>query len=176
MSAQNNQTKQQRSAMGVLGTVLLFAGAAFVFLLVIARSAESSIGLPRFLYLNRDLWLVVGGSVVAVGMLCLRRSSLPQDTAVLESPFTSVVLYTRAECHLCHDAKAVLNRYRERLPGIDEVDIDGDEDLTAEFGDWVPVVEIDGKVRFRGRVDEMLFRRLLDGTEKAAAVAQRDDA
>ncbi len=70
----------------------------------------------------------------------------------------TVVLYTRTGCHLCDDAKATLLRY-----GLNpkEVDIDADEDLRAQFDVWVPVVEIDGQVRFKGRVDEFLLRRLL---------------
>jgi hypothetical protein len=42
-----------------------------------------------------------------------------------------------------------------------EIDIDQDPALVDRFDVCVPVVEIDGKVRFRGRVDELLLRRLL---------------
>ncbi len=156
--------------MARVGTALLFLGAGLVFLLIMTRSSGPSVPLPAFVYRHRDLWLVVGGGLVAAGMLCLRRSSAA--AAETESPFERVVLYTREECHLCDDAKSVLNRYRARLPGIEEVDIDDDPDLVAEFGEWVPVIEIDGKVRFKGRIDEMLFRRLLDGTAKAKTAAQ----
>jgi hypothetical protein len=41
------------------------------------------------------------------------------------------------------------------------VDIDADPKLLAGFDTCVPVVEIDGKVRFRGRVDPILLRRIL---------------
>ncbi len=70
----------------------------------------------------------------------------------------AVVLYTRHGCHLCDDAKATLVRY-----GLNpkEVDIDTDEKLRTQFDVWVPVVEIDGQVRFKGRIDEFLLRRLL---------------
>lgn len=167
----------RRDGLAVLGTVLLYAGAAFVFFLVIARSPESTVPLPRFLYQHRELWLVAGGGLVAAGMLCLRKATPASEPVA--SPFQSVVLYTRTECHLCDVAKEVLNRYRERLPGIDEVDIDDDPELIAEFGEHVPVVEIDGRVRFRGRVDEMLLRRLLDGADneptKEANAAQPAD-
>jgi glutaredoxin len=69
-----------------------------------------------------------------------------------------VVLYTRAGCHLCDDAREVLERHglQPRL-----VDIDADVRLRKQFNECVPVVEIDGKVRFRGRVDPVLLRRLL---------------
>jgi glutaredoxin len=69
-----------------------------------------------------------------------------------------VVLYTRVECHLCDEAREVLQQH-----GLDfkSVDIDGDDALRERFNECVPVVEIDGKVRFRGRVDAVLLRRLL---------------
>jgi glutaredoxin len=69
-----------------------------------------------------------------------------------------VVLYTRKGCHLCDEALAVLNRHglSPRL-----VDIDSDPGLRERYTECVPVVEIDGKERFRGRVNEMLLSRLL---------------
>lgn len=70
-----------------------------------------------------------------------------------------VVLYTRTGCHLCDDARRVLGEH-ELAPT--EVDIDDDPELRVAFDDCVPVVEIDGKVRFRGRVDPRLLRRILN--------------
>ena len=70
----------------------------------------------------------------------------------------NVILYTRAGCHLCDEAKALLLRH-----GLSprEVDIDQDPDLRQRYNECVPVVVIDGKERFRGRVDEVLLRRLV---------------
>jgi len=70
-----------------------------------------------------------------------------------------VVLYTRVGCHLCEDARALL--VRNGLSPL-EVDIDGDAELQSRFNECVPVVEIDGQIRFRGRVDPVLLKRLLD--------------
>jgi len=72
-----------------------------------------------------------------------------------------VVLYTRQGCHLCDDALALLERHGLR-PSL--VDIDVDPELRARYDHCVPVVEIDGRERFRGRVDELLLRRLLSGS------------
>jgi glutaredoxin len=69
-----------------------------------------------------------------------------------------VVLYTRQGCHLCDDALALLRRHG-LTPNI--VDIDADPALRERFDTCVPVVEFDGQVRFRGRVNEVLLRRLL---------------
>ncbi len=69
-----------------------------------------------------------------------------------------VVLYTRRDCHLCDEAKVILVRYSLKY---EEVDIDQDPLLVEHYNDCVPVVVIDGKQRFMGRVDEVLLRRLL---------------
>ena len=69
-----------------------------------------------------------------------------------------VVLYTRGGCHLCDEAKMALKRAGLAAR---EVDIDSDPDLQKRYNECVPVVEIDGRERFRGRVSEVLLRRLL---------------
>jgi glutaredoxin len=45
------------------------------------------------------------------------------------APQHDVVLYTRVGCHLCDDAKAMLQRYLPHCP-IVEVDIDTDPELS----------------------------------------------
>jgi glutaredoxin len=74
------------------------------------------------------------------------------------NPSQRVVLYTRAGCHLCDDALALLTAH-----GLQPkcVDVDHDSALRDRFNECVPVVEIDGKIRFRGRVDPRLLRRIL---------------
>lgn len=71
---------------------------------------------------------------------------------------TEINLYTRRGCHLCNEALATLKQH-----GLEPklIDIDEQPKLFEKFDTCVPVVEIDGKVRFRGRVDEVLLRRLL---------------
>ncbi len=69
----------------------------------------------------------------------------------------TVKLYMRSNCHLCDDALAILRRHRVE-PEL--IDVDEQPGL-SEFHECVPVVEIDGKVRFRGRVNELLLKRLL---------------
>jgi hypothetical protein len=44
---------------------------------------------------------------------------------------------------------------------IDEVDIDTDPELVARYNTEVPVVAVNGKVRFRGVVSPSLLERLL---------------
>jgi hypothetical protein len=42
-------------------------------------------------------------------------------------------------------------------------DVDSDPAWTEAHGEHVPVVAVDGKIRFRGRVNEVLLERLLTG-------------
>ena len=73
-------------------------------------------------------------------------------------PTIKIVLYTRAGCHLCEEAHEMLSELGV-TPEL--VDIDTDPSLHEQFDTCVPVVEIDGKIRFRGRVDRVLLRRIL---------------
>ena len=53
-----------------------------------------------------------------------------------------------------------LNRHRATVP-LDALWARADEELRNRFDTCVPVVEIDGRIRFRGRVDPRLLRRIL---------------
>jgi glutaredoxin len=80
------------------------------------------------------------------------------DSSNSETSRRAVTVYTRKGCHLCDEAIDLLHRY-EIQPDV--VEIDEDSELSARYTDCVPVVVIDGKQRFRGRVNEVLLRRLL---------------
>ncbi len=75
-----------------------------------------------------------------------------------------VVLYTRVGCHLCDDAEQLLLSHG-LIPTL--VDIDQVPELRAQFDTCVPVVVIDGRVRFKGRINPMLLQRILDNPESA---------
>ncbi len=69
-----------------------------------------------------------------------------------------IELYTRQGCHLCDEAEQIL--LGEGLaPTL--VDINAQPELLATYNECVPVVVMDGKVRFRGKVDLVLLRRLM---------------
>jgi len=55
----------------------------------------------------------------------------------------TVTFYTRRGCHLCDDAKRVLQAVREKSAfDLAEIDIDTDPELVREYGWDVPVIEI----------------------------------
>jgi glutaredoxin len=72
------------------------------------------------------------------------------------------VLFTRKGCHLCETAWQRLQA-RQSIHGftLESIDVDDDQELAARYGHEVPVVTVNGKVRFRGEVSEILLDRLL---------------
>ena len=74
----------------------------------------------------------------------------------------TVTLYAREGCHLCDDARVVLERVRASHPfRLDEVDIEADDALHARFLERIPVVALDGEELFEYFVDEEALRRTL---------------
>jgi glutaredoxin len=70
---------------------------------------------------------------------------------------------TRSGCHLCDEASAVLVRLRAELGySYSESDVDADPDLRARYGDYVPVVLIDGREHGYWRVEEERFRSAIE--------------
>ena len=71
-------------------------------------------------------------------------------------------VYSCASCGCCDKAMKVLKESQCRFGFIiDEVDIDHDPVLVAKYDTKVPVVTVNGKVRFRGVVNPALLERLL---------------
>jgi glutaredoxin len=73
-----------------------------------------------------------------------------------------VVVYSRVQCCCCHKAIDLLNDYPSRHGfTLETVDVDSDPALVAQYNEYVPVVTVNGKVRFKGVVNPVLFERLL---------------
>ncbi len=74
----------------------------------------------------------------------------------------TVTLYGRPGCHLCDDARAVLERVRATHPfRLVEIDIEGDDALFQRYLERIPVVAIDGEERFELFVDAQVLERTL---------------
>jgi glutaredoxin len=59
---------------------------------------------------------------------------------------TKLTLYGKPGCHLCEEARAVVDEVRERRPfELEEVDITRDPVLEARYRERIPVVAIDGQ-------------------------------
>ncbi len=73
---------------------------------------------------------------------------------------TRVTLYGKPGCHLCDDARVLVEAVRADV-GFElyEVDITLDPVLANRFGERIPVVEIDGAEAFEYFVDAGELRR-----------------
>ena len=69
-----------------------------------------------------------------------------------------VTLLGRPGCHLCDDARAVLDRVGEPY---DVVDIESDDDLFRRYLERIPVVLVDGEEAFDLFVGEAALRSRL---------------
>ena len=72
-----------------------------------------------------------------------------------------VLFYTRRGCHLCDDAWEIVAAAQRRHGFTLEAWTWTPTRLWRRHGECVPVVTIDGKVRFRGRVNGVLLERML---------------
>ena len=75
---------------------------------------------------------------------------------------TVVTLYGRPECHLCDEARAILEKVAQDVPfEVQERDIETDDELFRRYLERIPVVAIDGHEVFELFVDEAELRRRL---------------
>jgi glutaredoxin len=80
----------------------------------------------------------------------------------------TVVLYSRPECHLCDEARDVLEHVRRGIHfELVERDITLDDDLHRRYLERIPVVEIDGEEAFELFVDAAELRQRLGRVESA---------
>ncbi len=78
------------------------------------------------------------------------------------------IVYSRKDCTCCHKAIDLLREY-QRKHGftLETIDVDEDPVRVALYGDSVPVVTVNGRVRFRGQVNTILLDRLIAGAGRA---------
>ena len=64
-------------------------------------------------------------------------------------------IYSRPGCHLCDDAKEVVERVRRRFAfSLRVIDIETDPELEKAYGEQIPVVFINGNKAFKYHIDE----------------------
>ena len=73
-----------------------------------------------------------------------------------------ITLYGKPGCHLCDDARAVVERVCADLgTSYDEVDITTSPELMRVYGEQIPVTFVDGRQHDFWRVDERRLRAAL---------------
>jgi glutaredoxin len=74
-----------------------------------------------------------------------------------------VTLYGKPGCHLCDEARAVVERVRAQRPfELREVDVTLDPVLYREYGERIPVLALDGEELFDFHVEEAVLLERLD--------------
>jgi glutaredoxin len=76
----------------------------------------------------------------------------------------TVTLIGKPGCHLCDDARLVIEKVAAELgAAVEERDINQDEELYRAYWEQIPVVLVDGEQHTFWRVDEGRLRRALGG-------------
>jgi glutaredoxin len=77
----------------------------------------------------------------------------------------SLVLYGRPGCHLCDEARVVLERIGHPF---EEVDIESEDELLARYLERIPVIALDGAELYDFFVNEVELRARLDARVRRA--------
>jgi len=77
-------------------------------------------------------------------------------------PVPRVVIYSRPGCHLCEEAKKVIEAsgYPDEYT-LEEINIESDGELLRRYRYDIPVIMINGEEAFRHRLTADEFRRKL---------------
>jgi glutaredoxin len=72
-----------------------------------------------------------------------------------------ITIYSKKDCHLCEDAKQLIDRLSKEYPiQLEVIDIEQDPALMQTYATEIPVVFIEGRKAFKYRIDENKFREI----------------
>ncbi|HCV41918.1 MAG TPA: glutaredoxin family protein [Bacteroidetes bacterium] len=72
---------------------------------------------------------------------------------------TLVEIFSKEECHLCDDARAVINKVQQDIPfRLREFKLMPGDPYYEEYREWFPVVHINKALAFKYRVNENMFK------------------
>jgi glutaredoxin len=90
----------------------------------------------------------------------------PEDERLAASKPRVITFYTRPGCHLCEDAKTLIQPMLAEFGAtLREVNIDDDPVLRQRYGTDIPVIFIGSRKAAKHRVDPAKFRRQLKDAE-----------
>jgi glutaredoxin len=90
---------------------------------------------------------------------------------------TLVEMYSKDGCHLCEEAKAVIEKVRGRIPfTFREIKLMAGDALFDEYKELFPVIHINKTLAFKYRVTENLLKlRLEQEGERTKARTEEDE-
>ncbi len=137
-----------RAQFGAIGLAVLYA----------VSDEIHQIHVPRRTASLKDVLSDALGAVLVVGAVEIFQRIRDRR----RTDRVAVTLYTRKECHLCRDAREILDRLSREVPlRVEEVDVDRDPSLASRFGAEVPVIFAGGDKISKLRPDEEALRRRL---------------
>lgn len=149
------------------GSLCVWIAGVLAVLIFVDKWTELSVPFPSFWFTSRSFHVPACVSLLVLSWLCHRNaSSIPEHNSATVPLFQKVILYGKPDCDLCDRAMDLLAEYAQSLPEVQKVDISGNQKLEALYSECVPVVEIDGRVRFRGIVSTELLKRLVDAKRR----------
>lgn len=149
-----------QSINAALGTVFFGLGAILAALIFLDRWTEIQLTFPRIWYTSRSFHVAICATLFGLGWWSHRKATA-EEQAKTDPIFDSLRFYTKPECSLCDKALNILTQYSNVLPKPELINILDDPELEAKHGEEIPVVEIDGVIRFRGIVSEELLKRII---------------
>lgn len=151
----------------IWATAFLWAAGGMAVLIFVDKWTQIPLPFPGFWYTTRAFHVLFCAGLAVLGWLIHRNvTTLEQSADDAGVVFQSVVVFCKPECSLCDTAMEVLTDFSYALPEIKTVDISGDEELEELYASFVPVVEIDGRIRFRGIVSAELLARLIEARQR----------
>jgi glutaredoxin len=83
-----------------------------------------------------------------------------------------VTLYSRVDCCLCDEMKALLRSVGRKITfEVEEIDVDSDPHLQQQYGHEVPVLLINGRKAFKVRTTERELRNRLSVEDRRSSIA-----
>ncbi len=150
----------------------LLMGALLSCLIFADRWTTLPINFPSAWYRSRNFHVLLCVCFYVGSWLAFRHAKSNVEIQDATHPvFQSVKLYTRESCHLCEQALTVLSDFADVMPEIILVDLDENPEFLERYSMHVPVVEIDGRVRFRGVVSRVLLRRMIESRQRQLHVS-----
>lgn len=159
-----------------LGTAMMVSASIFAVLIFADRMEFRLIALPSVWFSTRGFHMIICGGMFVCAALLLKSPPKVRQQDLPSPIFETCELLTRPGCELCDEAMQVLLVFQHALPTITVQDISNDPQLTRQFGESIPVVILDGRVRFRGAVDPVLMQRMVDAAHLQRDFSESQDA
>jgi hypothetical protein len=145
-----------------LGTAMMVTASIFAVLIFADRMDMRLFTMPAVWDTSRGFHLFLCCGMFFFAAILLRSQQQSHELESTTPLFKTCELLTRPGCELCDDAMSVLIAFQNVLPPITTIDITDNPQLTRQFGESIPVVMLNGRVRFRGEVDPLLMQRIVD--------------